>query len=765
MERQIYYKQAATCFEESILLGNGRLGAICYGGADTEKIVLNEDTLYSSSTEPHIVKENLPEIWKKVQEFCAEGKDAEARDAAISFLGEQVEAFLPLSALNIEMRHGEASDYIRRLVFSDGINYIDYTADGVKYRREVFVSKDYDCVAVHFSADRSRSLSMKISFFQQLKITNTEFCEGLAIFDGIAPSETFDRNSDNPQYGFEKVDKCVHFTNIFRVENKGGKKYNDGENFFVDGADEVTIYVYTETSFDGAIRPYKKYHEPCLEKAMTPIDYETVKTAHIRDFSQLYDRTELSLSEAENTTPTDERLMHFDGEDLGLYELLFNFGRYLLISSSRPGSRATNLQGIWNEKKVGPWNSAYTVNINTEMNYWPAHITNLSECFEPFIEFVEVCQTTGKRTAKEYYDAPGFVCHHSSDIWGHTNPSGHGNPNAYTWSFWNMGSGWAACQLYDEYEYTMDTEVLKNRIYPIMKDAAIFYLHIMVQDENGKYMVSPSTSPENRFIIGENMYSSISRTTAMTASILYELFSKLVRAAYILDTDYEFREKLEKIIPKLYTPQIGRDGRLMEWYEERKESEPQHRHVSHLFGLYPGETIRPDKSPEIAEACRKSLIARGDVGTGWSLAWKVNLWARLLDGNHALKVLNRQLNFVNPKEPIDYVNGGGTYTNLMDAHPPFQIDGNFGVCAGIAEMLMQSEVGKISLLPALPDKFKNGYVRGLKARGNVTVSIWWKNNKIKKALLSSLIMQTAEITADGQKFSVQLGKDDVVLEF
>lgn len=761
MEKQIFYNRSANFFEEAIPLGNGHLGAMCYGKTDCEKISLNDDTLYSGANEEHIPPENAPKIWKKIQKLCAEGRDSEAYKAALGFTAEDCEVYLPLADIFIKSDHRDVSDYRRGLIFSDGLAYVDYLSDGVTYHREVFASKSRDCITVHFSADKPGALSMNISFSQRLKITNKKFTDSLAIYDGVAPCGVTGRNSENTGYIFGNEDKCIHFTNIFRIEQIGGEKRICDDGFVIGSADEVTVYIFSKTSFNT-----QNYHEVCLENANRPISYDELKAEHIRDFSELYNRAELSLSDSESNIATDKRIIGFDGTDLGLFELLFNYGRYLLISSSRPGSMATNLQGIWNERQVPMWNSAYTVNINTEMNYWPAHTSNLGECFEPFIALMKILQRSGKKTAEKYYDAPGFVCHHNSDIFGHTNPVGRGQGGTPLWSFWNMASGWMACQLYDEYEYTMDKAVLKDTIYPIMKDAALFYLHIMVRNENGKYMVSPSTSPENRFFIREDSdeWSSISRTTAMTAAILFELFSKLIKATYILDTDYEFRNELESVIKELWTPQIGADGRLMEWYEERKEFEVRHRHVSHLFGLYPGEMISPEKTPELADACKKSLLVRGDVGTGWSLAWKVNLWARLLDGNHALAVLKRQLTYVDPKKPINYVNGGGTYPNLMDAHPPFQIDGNFGVCAGIIEMLMQSKVGKIKLLPALPDEFKNGYIRGIKAKGNVTVSIWWENNRVKKAVLSSPIEQQAEISMNDKTVTVTLGKAEIELK-
>lgn len=764
MEKQLFYKKEASCFEEALPIGNGRLGAMVYGGVKHEKISLNEDTLYSGTCRDRKAPENAPRLWEDIRRLTLSGKDLEARNAAVAFTSDDSEVYLPLCTLNIETNHSDFSDYSRHLALGEGIADTQYVCRGKKFLREYFVSRDYECTAVHFSADCPGEINLCLSFEQKLKITSEAFSEDMVIFEGVCPSAALDRY-ENPHYSFENSDKSVHFTNIFRTEASGGKKYIRGKKLYIENADEATIYIYAETSFGGVGKPCSDHRSLCLLRAKQPIEYAEVKKAHIKDFSSLYNRTEFCLSEEENPLPTDERIINFNGSDPGLYELLFNFGRYLLISSSRPGTRAANLQGIWNEEKIPIWNCAYTVNINTEMNYWPAHVANLSECFEPFINLLETLSHTGRVTARDFYGAPGFVCHHNTDLWGHANPVGKGNSDSFAWSFWNMGSGWMACQLFDEYEYTLDKEILRERIYPIMKEAAIFYLTIAAKDENGKYIISPATSPENRFKLSNGENSSISKTTAMTASIIYELFSKLIRSTYILDCDYEFRERLEKILPDLYTPKIGGDGRLMEWYEERIEAEPRHRHVSHLFGLYPGETIRKEKTPELWEACRKSLSERGDVGTGWSLAWKVCLWARLSDGNHALKILNRQLCYVDPKKPVDYVNGGGIYPNMTDAHPPFQIDGNFGVCAGIAEMLVQSEIGKITLLPALPDKFENGRIIGLKARGNVTVSVYWENGALKKAVFSTPCEQKIKVCYADKCIEAEIGTTETVIKF
>lgn len=756
MEKQLLYKRAAEHFEEALPIGNGALGAMLYGGAECEKITLNADTLYSGTSTRHEALANAPKMWAEIGRLCANGMDAAARDLANEFAGEDAEMYLPLAEMRIDTAHTDITNYSRRLVLPEGIAYTEYTCDGVKYRREAFASKDYNCIAVHFSADVPGSINLQISFTHPLKITGKSFTGNIAVFDGVCPDAVTDRQK-KPKYSYKNTAKSIHFTDIFRIETARGETFSDKNALFVRNADEATIYVYAETSFGGKT----EYRDTCLQNAQRQICYSDVKNAHIKDFSSLYNRTEISFTDEMCDLPTDERLKNFDGDDLGLYELLFDFGKYLLISSSREGSAATNLQGIWNEEIFPPWNSAYTLNINTEMNYWPAHPTDLGECFKPFIALAEKLCESGKITAREYYDAPGFVCHHNSDIWGITSPVGKGAPSSYIYGFWNMASGWIACQLFDEYEYTMDTDALEKRIYPIMKEAAEFYLHIMVRDENGKYMVSPSTSPENQYFFDGKEESSVSRTTAMSASIVYELFTKLIQCCDILQKDFDFAENLKSILPDLYLPQAGTDGKLKEWYEEREEKDRHHRHVSHLFGLYPGNTISLDKTPELAEACRKSLTERGDAGTGWSLAWKVCLWARLCDGNHVLQILTRQLNYVDPTAPMDYDGKGGTYPNFTDAHPPFQIDGNFGVCAGICEMFIQSEPGRIKLLPALPDKFRKGYVRGLKAKGNIKISIEWDNGTAVKVRLSSPIAQKVELCFGGKTSTAELKPHEV----
>ncbi len=461
---------------------------------------------------------------------------------------------------------------------------------------------------------------------------------------------------------------------------------------------------------------------------------------------------ELSLNAEKTEIPLRKRLENFDGTDKGLYELIFNFGRYLVIASSRQGTQATNLQGIWNEEWVPAWSSNYTLNINTQMNYWPVLSCNLKECFMPLIDLVSKISLTGKEIAKEFYNAEGFVCHHSTDIWGHANPVGQNERGNSVYTCWNMASGWLACQMFDYYEYTEDEKLLCDKLLPIMIEAAKFYLDIMEVDEDGYYIITPSTSPENFFMVdGENY--AVAKTTTMTMSIVRELFLRVIKACDILEVEDEILYKIHNVLPKLFPLQISKGGGMMEWDADYEEFDEHHRHISHLYSLFPGDGINTE---EFFEACRKTLNNRGMGGTGWSIGWKLNAWATLKDGEKALQVLKRQLHLVEATKEIDYQNGGGTYPNLFDAHPPFQIDGNFGVVAGIANMLVQSRNGVIDILPALPKSWNRGYVKGLKVKGDIEVIIKWEDNCPVEVILTSKRDREVSIRMNDGDMTVKL---------
>ena len=509
---------------------------------------------------------------------------------------------------------------------------------------------------------------------------------------------------------------------------------------------DFDIVLAAEDSFNGydkhPVLEGKAYKQPVLDRldAALALSYEALKETHIAAHRDLYDRVKLEIeSEQRENIPTNERLLDFGNgvSDPGLYVLLFNYGRYLAISASRPGSQAMNLQGIWNQLLHAPWAANYTVNINTEMNYWPILPCNLTELNAPLMDMLRDMSVAGRRVARQYYDADGFVCHHNSDLWRMCVPT-TGNPS---WFFWYNGAGWMSRHAFEQYEYTLDRAFLRETALPILKGCAEFYLSILTEDPNGDLVCSPSTSPENVFIIDDEEYA-IAQTTTMTMSICREVLENTAKACEILGVENELLTRIQSVLPRLRPFKVGKDGRLLEWYDEQIEEDPHHRHVSHLYALHPANLISVCETPDLADACRKTLEARGDDGTGWSLGWKINFWARLRDGDRALHLLETQLRYVDD-ENVRYNRGGGTYANLFDAHPPFQIDGNFGATSGVTEMLLQSLDGKIYLLPALPSKWKNGSVQGLRAKGNVTVNIQWQDGKLTEV---ELIGQNPSVT-------------------
>jgi len=475
-----------------------------------------------------------------------------------------------------------------------------------------------------------------------------------------------------------------------------------------------------------------------LNKALTKT-YAQLLSAHRTDFHKYFNRVSLRLNgdkETKGNLPTDERMDLYSkgGKDPGLETLYFQYGRYLLISSSRTANVPANLQGIWNKELRAPWSSNYTININLQMNYWPAEAGNLSEMVKPLAGLIKNISVTGKRTAKEFYNANGWVAHHNSDIWALSNPVGDLGKGDPKWANWSMGANWLSRHLWEHYLYTGDKNFLKQTAYPLMKTAAIFTLDWLVADSSGHLVTAPSTSPENDFYFGDKKTTGLSVATTMDMGIIRDLFENVADASRILKIDARFRDSIINAGKKLYPFAVGSKGQLQEWYKDFEEVDPHHRHVSHLYALHPANLISPVKTPELAKAARRTLEIRGDEGTGWSLAWKVNFWARLLDGNRAY-ALYRNLLRLTKENNTAYNRGGGAYPNMFDAHPPFQIDGNFAGAAGLMEMLLQSQGGEIYLLPALPDAWKEGDIKGLVARGGYVVNINWSNSKLTRATL------------------------------
>lgn len=727
-EHILRYKREATCFNEALPLGNGRIGAMVYGGVCEEKVSLNEDSLWSGYPKEMKI-EDYPAIYREAIKTFDIGKISEAQKMLEEHFGDYlIQMYLPLADLKIKTHYSKVTNYSRVLRLDEAVHTVSYKADGKKYTRETLISEPCQVMAVCFRCSEKGSISFEASLEGRLSCRYERSGDGDAfMLHGTAPNCVAGYGDSYKSTDYQIYDgKGVSYACAVLVKTQGGSVTYSENTVTVANADEVVLYIGVRTNFIG-FNQFPKgegYKEKCLfdVRKAAGMDYEILKKESIRAHRKLYDQVQLSLSGSENARiPTDLRMKRLqDGKkDNGMYALLFHFGRYLTITGSRAGTQPMNLQGIWNDKLLPPWSSNYTLNINTEMNYWPTLACGLYACYEPLIRMVEELAESGRETARIYYGVDGWVCHHSSDIWRLTHPGTNRLPGNAQWGFWNMASGWLSLMLWNYYRYTLDKKYLE-RIYPVMEGAAEFYRQLLAE-RDGKLILLLSTSPENNYIEAGEVHA-IDESTAMSQEILFELFSAVSEARAILGKADEYRG----LIPRLKRPLIQSNGELCEWHSEHEVWDVHHRHVSHLYGLYPGNQF--DKAEK--EAAKKVLQTRGDGGTGWSLAWKINLWARLGDGEHALKLLKKQLRLVSAEEETRDV-GGGSYPNLFCAHPPFQIDGNFGAASGILEMLVQCDKeGTPILLPALPKEWRKGYVKNLCLPGNRRISFAWEDGKV-----------------------------------
>ncbi len=750
MENCLRYARPAACFEEALPLGNGHVGAMVYGGCGTDRISINHDTLWSGKPR-RSSRPNASDAYRESRRLIQEDRYAEA-EALLEqdFTSDWSQAYMPLGSLLIECgQRGEIEHYSRRLDLDTAIASVAYCQGGTRFTRTYFVSHPDNCLVLRVTSDKAADYVLRAD--SQLKSAVTVW-ENRLYLTGECPScvpPVYARASLPVVYDGEGV----KFAAIGAVHTDG--TLGAGADFLtVQGATTLTFVLCIETSFLGFdALPQKPYYYPCearlLETAATP--YEQLRGRHTADHQALYGRVQADFGFPASHRMTDDRLKaESKDDDLGLVELLYNYGRYLIIAASRQGTQATNLQGIWNEQFFAPWSSNYTLNINTQMNYWPVLMNNLAGLDLPLIDLTQRLCVTGAAAAKDFYGAGGWCAHHNTDLWGHAAPVGMQGKGCLRYAFWNMAPGWLCRHAWEHYEYTLDTEFLRGTAYPLMREAARFCLDILVE-EGDRLVISPTTSPENSFLHPRDGRIGLARSSTMTQAILMDLFANLSQAADILGVDDELISRVRQALPALNTYAIGSEGQLLEFDREHPEHDIHHRHLSHLYGLYPGESITTGSTPALADACRVSMERRGDISTGWAMGWRVCLWAKLKDGDHALKLVKDQLRCMDPADQ-ECSFSGGTYPNLLDAHPPFQIDGNFGVCAGITLMLLQCEDGKLRILPALPREFRNGSIRGLKAKGGITVDITWQDGRLTQYRLTAPQDCTVTVaTPDGER--------------
>lgn len=750
---KLHYAQPAADWNEALPLGNGKIGAMVFGGISTERIQINEETVWAGEPN-HRLKPNAYDLMQKTRTAIIDGELEKAEQLALqAYEGNQQGSYQTLGDIMIDIAHPDlpVTNYHRELDLATAVASSRYRIGGDYYFRETLVSAVDQVMVMKLSTTRG-------SINLELGITRPEYdCIDTTVLPNTLVMHGHCGGKGSVQY--HAAVKVI----ADRIPKKESYVKTENGKICVRNAANVYVIFTAATNFNND-EPLKQ----CIERliAAEAKAYDQIKAEHIADYQKYFQRVnfELEHNAALDALPTDERLMQVsDGaEDLGLVELLYQYGRYLLISSSRPESELpANLQGIWNEHMQAPWRGRYTININTEMNYWPAEVTNLSECHEPLMKLVERLKVSGRKMAHELYRCRGFMAHHNTNIWADAS----GQDSYLSSTFWPLGAAWLALHFWDRYEFTLDAGFLAQA-YPTLKEAALFFIDYLIEDDKGRLVTCPSLSPENKYRLPNGHSTALCAGPTMDNQILHQLFAACIKAADTLNIDDEFTKELIDTRNKLPETKIGSNGTIMEWLEDYVEQAPGHRHISHLWGLYPADQITVENTPELAEAAQKTLTRRlshGGGHTGWSCAWIINMYARLHDADNAYKYIQTLL-------------AKSTYPNLFDAHPPFQIDGNFGATSGITEMLLQSHCELIRLLPALPQEWSSGSITGLKARGNLEIDLTWQDGKLVQAVIRPLATNNNKknisvkyidiakyvVYCDGKNIATKTVTDDII---
>lgn len=765
---KLWYNRPADFFEESMPIGNGKLGALVYGGVKDNTIYLNDLTFWTGKPVDNTTDSTAYRWLPKVREALFREDYALADSLQLHLQGANSQFYQPLGTLHFhDLSSGEATEYRRQLDLDSALCQDSYRKNGIHYTREYFASHPDKLIAIHLKADKRGGIRTKMTLTAQVP-HQVKASAGQLTMTGHAMGD---------------ANNSIHFCTVVKVDGKDGKVSFRDSTIYLDGLTEATVYIVNETSFNGFDKHPVKEGSPYIEMAMDEAwhtvnyNYETLRHRHVEDYRKYFERFKLALGTLDDKTdynaiPTDEQLKTYTDKGGGnayLETLYTQFGRYLLISSSRTPGVPANLQGLWTTHLFSPWRGNYTVNINLEENYWPAEVSNLSEMTQPLFSFMKGLAANGRVSAHHYYGInKGWCSSHNSDLWAMTNPVGEKRESP-EWSNWNMGGAWLSQALWEHYAFTQDKEFLKTTALPLLKGASEFMLDWLVENPNKprELITAPSTSPENEYKTDKGYHGTTCYGGAADLAILRELFANTSKAiALTAPGDKKLKREIDHALARLRPYTIGHMGDINEWYYDWDDWDFTHRHQSHLIGLYPGHHINVAETPALAQAARRSLEIKGDMTTGWSTGWRINLWARLHDGTMAYRLFQKLLTYVSPDnyQGADRRRSGGTYPNLFDAHPPFQIDGNFGGTAGVCEMLVQSSEDRLELLPAIPDAWKNGAVSGLCARGGYEVDMVWQNGKVVKASLKGKTNRSIAVKYNGRikKVTIKQGKTTVI---